>query len=71
MTDAPHQDIAKLFLRDPLSLTDSDITIIIEDMRKKRHLFKTAPDKVAGGSKKPKLTEKEKAASVLDIKLDL
>ena len=34
-------DIAELFARDPQQLTDMDLDKIIEEMRKKRHIFKT------------------------------
>lgn len=62
-----HTDITTLFARDPLSLTDEDIDKIIEEMRKKRHLFKSAP---ASGNA-PKKTQKEEKAAALNIKLDL
>lgn len=63
-------DINELFNRDPLSLTDEDITSIIAEMRKKRHMFKTAP--AAGKTKAPaKLTEKQKQVSSLKIDLEL
>jgi len=57
-------DINEMFSRDPLDLTNEDIDDIIEEMRKRRHLFKTV------GAPKPgptKLTEKQTLASRLDI----
>lgn len=58
-------DINELFSRDPMKLTDENIDQIIEEMRKKRHLFE------AGGAKpkaaKPK--HPELAGLDLDFKL--
>jgi len=70
MTEPEKTDINELFNRDPLSLTDDDITAIIAEMRKKRHLFKSAP---APGKKtsEPKLTAKQKSVSGLDIDLGI
>jgi len=60
-----------LFMRDPLDLTDEDITKIIEYYRETRATFKAAP----GAAKKPAASKKtaaqQKAASSLNIKLDL
>lgn len=67
MTDKP-TDINELFSRDPLSLSDDDIDQIIEEMRKKRHLFNANPAAAAG---KSKMTEKEKTASSLNIEVKL
>jgi len=62
-------DITELFNRDPDNLTRSDISLIVEEYRKKYHLF------TAGGPKKTaapkKLTKSQQAASKLDIDLDL
>jgi hypothetical protein len=62
-------DIATLFARDPLKMTDADIDKIIETMREKRHLFNSAPQ-----PKGNKLTKKEEEVSSglkLDLNLDL
>ena len=73
MTDTPEEetpqnDITTLFSIDPLKLTNENVDQIIEEMRKKRHLFQ------AGGSvtkAKPKTTPKQQAALKLDLDLDL
>lgn len=61
-------DIALLFARDPLKMSDSDIDQIIEAMRAKRHLFNSAP-----AGPKPKLTkaEAEVSSKLSNIDLDL
>jgi len=65
-------DINELFARDPLSLTDEDIDLIIAEMRKRRHLFKTAPKSTSRKTTSPKLTEKEKAVKGLgDLGIDI
>lgn len=53
-------DLATLFARDPLSLTQTDLTLIIDEMRKSRHAFNAG--NMRAGSTKPK-TEKQKALS--------
>jgi predicted nuclease of restriction endonuclease-like RecB superfamily len=62
-------DMNTLFSRDPLSLTDTDIDSIIEEMRKRRHLFN------AGGATatKPaaKATAAQTATKSLKIELEL
>lgn len=55
-------DIAELFARDPLSLTEEDLTHIVEEMRKSRHAFNLG--NLKAGSTKPK-TEKQKKLSDL------
>lgn len=55
-------DLAELFARDPLKLTDEDIHSIIEEMRKSRHAFNAGNAKA--GSTKPK-TEKQKQIASL------
>lgn len=55
-------DLATLFARDPLSLTQMDITTIVEEMRKSRHAFNAGNSKA--GNTKPK-TEKQKVLSAL------
>lgn len=66
MPDSP-TDINELFSRDPLKLTSDDIDKIIEEMRKRRHLFKAGPAKAAPAAK----TQKQEAVSKLKIELDL
>lgn len=65
-------DIQELFARDPLKLTKSDISEIVERFRQSRHQFNLG-NKTAGKTKPP--TEKEKKlldlASTLNLKLDL
>lgn len=61
-------DLAQLFARDPLKLTDDDIKSIIEEMRKSRHAFNAGNAKA--GSTKPK-TEKQKAIASLAEKLSI
>lgn len=61
-------DLATLFSRDPLQLTDPDIRSIIEEMRKSRHAFNAGNAKA--GSTKPK-TEKQKAIATLADKLNI
>lgn len=63
-------DLSTLFARNPLDLTRTDITTIIEAMRKSRHAFKLG-NVTAGRTKPP--TEAQKRvldlASKIDIKL--
>lgn len=65
-------DIQELFARDPLKLTKSDISAIVERFRQARGQFNLGNLK-AGKTKPP--TEKEKKildlAANLDLKLDL
>lgn len=61
-------DLAELFSRDPLSLTDDNIRSIIEEMRKSRHAFNAGNAKA--GSTKPK-TEKQKTIAALADKLNI
>lgn len=55
-------DIATLFARDPLTLTQPELTLIVEEMRKSRGAFNAGNRKA--GSTKPK-TEKQKQMSEL------
>jgi len=55
-------DLATLFARDPLSLTQEDLSTIVVEMRKSRHAFNAGNMKA--GSTKPK-TVKQKALSDL------
>lgn len=61
-------DLAELFARDPLQLTDDNIRSIIEEMRKSRHAFNAGNAKA--GSTKPK-TEKQKAIASLAEKMNI
>lgn len=61
-------DLAELFARDPLGLTDDDIRTIVEEMRKSRHAFNAGNPKA--GSTKPK-TEKQKAIASLAEKMNI
>lgn len=61
-------DIAELFARDPMKLTDADISSIVEEMRKSRHAFNAGNAKA--GSTKPK-TEKQKQVAALADKLQI
>ncbi len=55
-------DLATLFARDPLSLTQEDISTIVTEMRKSRHAFNAG--NIKAGSTKPK-TEKQKSLAAL------
>jgi len=61
-------DIQELFSRDPLNLTKTDISTIIEEMRKSRHNFNLGNMKA--GSTKPK-TEKQKQLEEVSKGLDI
>jgi len=61
-------DIQELFSRDPLQLTRTDISAIVEEMRKSRHAFNAGNMKA--GSTKPK-TEKQKQIAALSTDLDI
>jgi hypothetical protein len=61
-------DLAELFARDPLNLTNDDIRIIVEEMRKSRHAFNAGNAKA--GSTKPQ-TEKQKTISSLTEKMNI
>lgn len=61
-------DINELFSRDPMKLTDDDITKIVAEFRKRRNMFKANPASIEAPKK---LTDKERAASSLKIELDL
>lgn len=61
-------DLAELFARDPLELSDDNIRSIIEEMRKSRHAFNAGNAKA--GSTKPK-TEKQKAIASLAEKMNI
>lgn len=66
-------DINELFSRDPLQLTDDDITKIISYYRENRRLFNSNPvgtDKPKAKAA-PKVSAKQKAALSLDLDLDL
>lgn len=61
-------DLAELFARDPLQLSQQDIETIVVEMRKSRHLFNAGNMKA--GSTKPK-TEKQKAVADMASKLNI
>lgn len=61
-------DIAELFARDPLQLSQQDIETIVVEMRKSRQSFNAGNMKA--GSTKPK-TEKQKAVAALSDKLNI
>jgi hypothetical protein len=61
-------DITELFARDPLEFSQADLDAIIDEMRKKRVLFNSAP--TAKAAPKKLTAGQEKAAKLsLDIKL--
>lgn len=62
-------DVNELFSRDPLQLTNSEIDLIIEEMRTKRHLFQSAPATKPKAA--PTKTKAQSKALSLDIDLDL
>lgn len=66
--DSPATSVSDLFSRDPSLLKESEIDLIIEDLRAKRQLWATG-DKQAGSAKraKPKLTKAEQEASSLNL----
>lgn len=55
-------DLATIFARDPLTLTQADISTIVDEMRKSRHAFNAG--NIKAGSTKPK-TEKQKSLAAL------
>jgi len=64
-------DLAELFARDPLSLSEADIDAIIERLRAKRHEFNLtgkAP-RSAAGRKPSKPSPNADLAAQLDIKI--
>lgn len=61
-------DIAELFSRDPLSYSEQDLVLIVEEMRKSRGSFNLG--NVKAGSTKPK-TEKQKSLEALADGLDI
>lgn len=61
-------DLAQLFATDPLELTRDDISLIVEEMRKKRGQYNLG--NARAGSMKPP-TEKQKAALNLADKLGI
>ena len=61
-------DLAVLFARDPLTLTQSDLSTIVSEMRKSRHQFNAGNMKA--GSTKPK-TDKQKSLDALASTLNL
>jgi multidrug resistance efflux pump len=62
-------DINTLFHRDPMEMTDDDISSIIAEYRRKRHLFQSgAPSKATAAKAK---TAGQTAATKLNLDIDL
>lgn len=69
MTDLPPEtDIAELFARDPLALSDQDIGRLVDKFREMRGQYNMG--NAMAGSTKPK-TAKQKTVADLASKLDL
>lgn len=69
MTDTPAEtDIAELFARDPLELSDLDIGRLVDKFREMRGQYSMG--NAMAGSTKPK-TAKQKTVQDLSAKLDL
>jgi hypothetical protein len=68
VTEAPTTDIAELFARDPLQLSEQDLNAIIGRLREQRAQFNLG--NAMAGSMKPK-TAKAKITQDLASKLDL
>lgn len=72
MTDETVPNMAELYARDPMSLTNEDIDFIIADLRKKYQLFNSA-----AFEKKPKtaatktLTKAQSDAKKLNLDIKL
>lgn len=64
-------DMTDLFMRDPLDLTDEDISKIIAHYREARATFRAAPSAAKKPAASKKTAAQQKVASSLDIKLDL
>lgn len=63
-------DIAELFARDPLQLTQENIRTIIAEMRKSRHQFNAGNQRA--GSTKPKTAKQKQISSLADqLKIEL
>lgn len=61
-------DLNELFSRNPLKLTREDHAAIVDEMRKKRHLFQNG----GGVGAKPKTTAKQdKVLKALDLDIKL
>lgn len=61
-------DLSQLFARNPLDLTKSDITALVEAFRKSRHQFSLG--NATAGRTKP-LSEKQQRLATLSDKLDI
>lgn len=59
-------DIAELFVRDPLKLSEQDIDAVIKYYREKQAQFELG-DKTAGSTKKMKAEKPEVKKSALDL----
>jgi hypothetical protein len=60
-------DITELMNRDPVDLTDEHIEQIIEEYRKKRHLFQSTP----AGPKPKRAPKVSEATKKLNLDIDL
>ena len=69
MTEPAPTDMNELFSRDPLDLTQDDITKIIKHMRDKRASFIAAP--AAKPAAKKKLTQAQQVAAALKLDFKL
>lgn len=65
----PQINMAELFARDPLELTDQDIDTIIADMRSRRKQFKTIQKTGAKPKAQPKKTKAEVAVEKMGLDL--
>lgn len=63
-------DLAELFARDPLNLSDADLDKMVEAYRENRKAFKLG-NMQAGKVPSPKQKAATDLASMLDLKLDL
>lgn len=60
-------DIAELFARDPLSLTDDDIDEVIKAFRDMRYKFNLGDTRAGKVAKTPKALEKAEADELKDL----
>lgn len=69
-TPSPAASVQELMQRDPLLLSETDITAVIEHFRKSRHTFKTtgsAPRKAAAKPESAAAKKKANIAASLDL----
>jgi len=60
-------DIATLFARDPLQMSDEDFSLIVQKFRENRSSFNSAPAIATKKPSTPKVTAEKKAILDLDI----